>query len=60
MKDTHRKVKIDYSVLCELLDIYLCAQDCSMTVEYVSQYDTYSRRVSMATIKKANNILNNS
>ena len=47
MKDPHRKVKIDYSVLCELLDIYLCAQDCSMTIKYVSPYgDVYSRQVS--------------
>ena len=61
MKDPHRKVKIDYSVLCELLDVYSYAKDCSMTIKYVSPYgDVYSRQVSMDTIKKANNILNNS
>lgn len=60
MKDKHRKVKIDYSVLCELLDIYRYAEGTSMVVEYTSLYDTYSRSVSQKLIVKANNILNNS
>jgi hypothetical protein len=60
MKDKHRKVKIDYSVLSELLDIYRYAQGTSMIVEYTSLYDTYSTRVSEKLIVKANNILNNS
>jgi hypothetical protein len=60
MKDPHRKVKIDYSVLCELLDIYRCAEGTSMVVEYTSLYDTYSTIVSQKLIVKANNILNNS
>ena len=60
MKDKHRKVKIDYCVLSELLDIYRCAEDTSMTVEYTSLYDTYSTSVSKKLIKKANNILDNS
>lgn len=60
MKDKHRKVKIDYSVLCELLDIYRYAEGTSMVVEYTSLYDTYSRNVSQKLIVKANNILNNS
>lgn len=60
MKDPHRKVKIDYSVLCELLDIYRYAEGTSMIVEYTSLYDTYSTHVSKKLIVKANNILNNS
>lgn len=60
MKDKHRKVKIDYSVLCELLDIYRYAEGTSMVVEYTSLYDTHSRSVSQKLIVKANNILNNS
>lgn len=60
MKNPHRKVKIDYSLLCELLDIYRCAEDCSMRVEYTSWYDTYYRTVRKETIKKANNVLMNS
>lgn len=60
MKDIHRKVKIDYSVLCELLDIYRCAEGTSMRVEYTSLYDTYSTNVSENLIVKANNILDNS
>lgn len=60
MKDKHRKVKIDYSVLSELLDIYRYAEDTSMVVEYTSLYDTYSTSVDKKLIKKANNILNNS
>ena len=60
MKDPHRKVKIDYSVLCELLDIYRCAEGTSMRVEYTSLWDTYTTNVSEELIEKANNILNNS
>ena len=60
MKDKHRKVKIDYCVLSELLGIYRCAEGTSMTVEYTSLYDTYSTSVSKKLIKKANNILDNS
>lgn len=60
MKDKHRKVKIDYSVLCELLDIYRYAEGTSMVVEYTSLYDTYSTSVSQKLIVKANNILDNS
>lgn len=60
MKDKHRKVKIDYSVLCELLDIYRCAEGTSIRVEYTSLYDTYSIGISEKLIVKANNILDNS
>lgn len=60
VKDKHRKVKIDYSVLSELLDIYRCAEGTSMVVEYTSLYDTYSTSVSKKLIVKANNILDNS
>ena len=60
MKDPHRKVKIDYSVLCELLDVYRCAEGTSMRVEYTSLWDTYTRNVSEELIEKANNILDNS
>lgn len=61
MKDKHRKkVKIDYCVLSELLDIYRCAEGTSIRVEYTSSYDTYSTNVSEKLIVKANNILNNS
>lgn len=60
MTDKHRKVKIDYSVLCELLDIYRCAEGTSMRVEYISLYDTYSINISENLIIKANNILDNS
>ena len=60
IKDPHRKVKIDYSVLCELLDVYRCAEGTSMRVEYTSLWDTYSTKVSEELIVKANNILNNS
>lgn len=60
MKNPHRKVKIDYCVLRELLDIYRCAEGTSMVVEYTSLYDTYSTSVSKKLIVKANNILDNS
>ena len=61
MKDKHRKkVKIDYCVLNELLDIYRCAEGTSIRVEYTSLYDTYSTNVSEKLIVKANNILDNS
>lgn len=60
IKYPHRKVKIDYSVLCELLDIYRCAEGTSMRVEYTSLWDTYTTKVSEELIVKANNILNNS
>jgi hypothetical protein len=60
MTNKHRKVKIDYSVLCELLDIYRCAKGTSIRVEYTSLYDTYSTNVSEKLIVKANNILDNS
>ena len=60
MKDKHRKVKIDYSVLSELLDIYRYAEGMSMRVEYTSLYNNYTRVVSKDLIVKANNILNNS
>ena len=60
MKDPHMKVKIDYSVLFELLDVYRCAEGTSMRVEYTSLWDTYTRNVSEELIVKANNILNNS
>jgi hypothetical protein len=60
MKDKHRKVKIDYSVLCELLDIYRCAEGTSIRVEYTSLYDTYSIGISEKLIVTANNILDNS
>lgn len=59
MKDKHRKVKIDYSVLCELLDIYRCVKGTSIRVEYTSLYGTYSTNVSEKLIVKANNILDN-
>lgn len=60
IKDPHRKVKIDYSVLCQLLDVYRCAEGTSMRVEYTSLWDTYTTKVSEELIVKANNILNNS
>lgn len=60
MKNPHRKVKIDYQVLSELLDLYRCAEGCSIVVEYTSWYDTYTRTISRDTIRKANNILRNS
>ena len=60
IKDPHRKVKIDYSVLCQLLDIYRCTEGTSMRVEYTSLWDTYTTKVSEDLIVKANNILNNS
>jgi hypothetical protein len=60
IKDPHRKVKIDYSVLCQLLDLYRCAEGTSMRVEYTSLWDTYTTKVSEELIVKANNILNNS
>lgn len=60
MKDKHRKVKIDYSVLSELLDIYRCAEGTSIRVEYKSLWDNYTRVVSEDLIVKANNILDNS
>lgn len=60
MKDKHRKVKIDYCVLSELLDIYRCPEGTSMVVEYTSWYETYSTNVDKKLIVKANNILNNS
>ena len=60
MKKQHRKVKIDYSVLRELLNIYICAEGTSMRVEYTSLYGSYSINVSNNLIVKANNILENS
>ena len=60
MKKPRKKVKIDYSVLCELLNIYRCAEGTSMRVEYTSLWDNYSINVSNNLIVKANNILNNS
>ncbi len=56
MKDPHRKVKIDYSVLCELLDVYRCAKGTSIIVDYTSLWDTYTTKVSEELIEKANNI----
>ena len=60
MKDPHRKVKVDYLVLCKLLDVYRCAEGTSMRVEYTSWYETYSINISEELIVKANNILDNS
>ena len=54
-----KKVKIDYNVLMELLSIYNY-HDCSMRINYVSQYDSFEREISQKTIKKAQNIINNS
>ena len=56
----HRKVKIDYSVLRELLSIYPWPDGTNMVVEYSSLYDSWSTNVPHSIIKKARNILENS
>lgn len=56
-----KKVKIDRKVLFELLEIYRYQE--GNTVKVVSEDDwgyVYEHSVSQSTIKKANNILNNS
>lgn len=56
-----KKVKIDRKVLFELLEIYRYQE--GNKVKVVSEDDwgyVYERSVSQSTIKKANNILNNS
>ena len=55
-----KKVKIDYCVLKELLDLYQCSDDTSISVVYTNWYETYTRRVSQTTIRKAKNIIENS
>jgi hypothetical protein len=56
----HRKVKIDYSVLRELLSIYPCSDGTNMVIEYSSLCDSWSINVPHHIIKKARNILENS
>lgn len=56
----NKKVKIDYCVLKELLDLYQCSDDTSISVVYTNQYETYERRISQKTIRKAKNIIENS
>ena len=56
----NKKVKIDYCVLKELLDLYQCSDDTSISVVYNNQYETYKRRVSQTIIRKAKNIIENS
>ena len=56
----NKKVKIDYCVLEELLNLYLCSDDTSITVVYTNQYATYERKISRTTIIKAKNIIENS
>lgn len=56
----NKKVKIDYCVLKELLDLYQCSDDTSITVVYTVRYDTYERSISQKTIRKAKNIIENS
>lgn len=56
----HRKVKIDYSVLRDLLSIYLCSDGTNMVIEYSSLYNSWSTNVPHRIIKKARNILENS
>lgn len=36
----NKKVKIDYCVLKELLDLYQCSDDKSISVVYNNQYET--------------------
>lgn len=55
-----KKVKIDYCVLKELLDLYQCSDDTSISVVYTNWYETYERRISQKTIRKAKNIIENS
>ena len=56
----NKKVKIDYCVLKELLDFYLCSDGTSISVVYTNWYETYERTVSQTTIRKARNIIENS
>lgn len=56
----NKKVKIDYCILKELLDLYQCSDDTSISVVYTNQYDTYERTISQTTIRKAKNIIKNS
>lgn len=57
-KDPHRKVKVDYSVLQELLGVYL---HCDGTYTW-DMYDDkpFCMRFDKKIIKKAENIINNS
>lgn len=59
-KFRNKKVKIDYCVLKELLDLYQCSDDTSISVVYTNRYETYERIVSQKTIRKAKNIIENS
>ena len=56
----HRKVKIDYSVLRDLLSIYPSSDETNMVIEYSSLYDSWTSSVPRRIIKKARNILENS
>lgn len=56
----NKKVKIDYCVLKELLNLYLCSDDTSISVVYTNQYETYERTISQTAIRKAKNIIENS
>ena len=56
----NKKVKIDYCVLKELLDLYQCSDDTSISVVYTNQYEAYERKIPQTTIIKAKNIIENS
>lgn len=56
----NKKVKIDYCVLKELLDLYQCSDDTSISVVYTNWYETYERTIPQTTIRKAKNIIENS
>ena len=56
----HRKVKIDYSVLRDLLSIYPSSDETNMVIEYSSLCDSWTSSVPRRIIKKARNILENS
>ena len=56
----NKKVKIDYCVLKELLDLYQCSDNTSISVVYTNQYETYERTIPQTTIRKAKNIIENS
>lgn len=56
----NKKVKIDYYVLQELLNLYLCSDDTSISVVYNNQHGTYERKIPQKTVIKARNIIENS
>lgn len=56
----NKKVKIDYCVLKELLNLYLCSDDTSISVVYTNQQGMYEIKIPQRTIIKAKNIIENS